>query len=285
LQNKKFPKNSFKVRLLICNEKLTRQFTDLGSTEAKYGEDIVFNKIFLLDYIFEKEQLIKIVISCPEDSKIEYIVECTVARVMGSKNLSYKHKILFETEESNENQFNLIIDAKNTKESKELLKLQINLSIDGFKREFMKSYNLREVFFTLNNFIDGKNYRSIYKSEEVSDNNKKNFSYEEIKIPKELICSNNLDKIMIQFYDENLTEFAYAITTLEEIKEKSIGNTENWSSSRFCRVFKNENKAEHIGIISFKLYEQKMKSFIDHLSENLDINLIIGIDFTASNGK
>jgi hypothetical protein len=244
------------------------------------GEEIIFNKIFLLDYFFEKEQLLNIQIFSPEDSNINYNIECTVGRIMGSKNLSYRHKIISESEET---KFDLIIDAKNAKESKELVKLKVNFELCPHKNELIKNFDFYEVFYTLNNFIDGKNYRSIYKSEEIKGADKSNFAFEEIQLPKDYLCEKDEDQILIRFYDTMFTEFGDSKITFGEIKAKSglVGGYQR-ANYYFDVVEKESHQA--IGKVSFIMKQQKIKTFVDHLCENLRINLIIAIDFTASNG-
>lgn len=248
------------------------------------GEEIIFDKIFLLDYIFEKEQLLNIQIFSPEESNLIFNIDCTVARIMGSKNLSYRHKILSSTEESLEGdkKFDLIIDAKNAKESKELVKLKVNFSLNS-RSDLLKDYDLYEVFFTLNNFIDGKNYRSIYKSEELRGTNGNNLVFDEIQIPKDLICEKDEDQIMIRFYDTKFIEFADARATFGQIKAKS-GMTDNFSNFNNSIEVVEKDAQKGIGRLNITLKQQKIKTFVDYLSENIEINLIIGIDFTASNG-
>jgi hypothetical protein len=276
------------MQLLICNNKVSKQYIDLGFSEAKMGEDIVFNKSFLLDYIFEKEQLLKIIITSPDKPNLENTLECTVARIMGSKNLCYKQKILLINyeEEPQENvqekDFELIIDAKNAKESKELIKLRVFFNLIEQKRNLLKNYEFSQIFFTLNNFIDGKNYRSIYKSEELADR-KGILAFDEIQIHKDQLCINDSDKILIRFYDSNCIEFADIFTNLEEIKIKNSNNVNNIIANNFSDVEEKESK-QIFAKISYSFKAQKYKTFIDYLSENLEINLVIGIDFTASNG-
>ena len=245
------------------------------------GEEIVFNKIFLLDYIFEKEQLLSIQIYSPEDSNINFTIDCNVARIMGSRNLSYRHKIGPEMEENidGNNKFDLIIDAKNAIESKELVKPKVNFSLYPHRNDLAKNYDLYEVFFTLNNFIDGKNYRSIYKSEELRGTNGNNLVFDEIQVPKDLICEKDEDQILIRFYDTKFIEFADAKITYGEIKAKS-----GMSGNDYFEVVEKDSH-QAMGKISIGFKNQKIKTFVDYLSENLEINLIIAIDFTASNGK
>lgn len=274
------------MKISICNEKLTKQFTELGTTEAKMGEQIIFNKIFLLDYIFEKEQLLNIKIFSPEDSNIQFEIDCTVARIMGSRNLCYIHKIVEESDEGQK--LDLIIDAKNAKESKELVKLKVELELYQHKAEMLGGFDLYEVFFTLNNFIDGKNYRSIYKSEEVKGVNNRNdinnnLSFNEIQIPKDLLCEKDEDHILFRFYDTKFFEFADTKVTYKDLRDMCgvVGNYPG--SGNYWDVYEKESK-QAIGRVKFNYKAQKIKTFVDYLSENLQINLIIAIDFTASNG-
>ena len=251
---------------MICNDKVSNNFQDLGTTEAIMGENIIFSKVFLLDYIFEKEQLLKLIITSPEDYSLEFTINTTIARIMGSRNFNYKHDIIF----SENGKFDLIIDAKNFKNSKEMVKIKtmLNFSSTINYKNVLKYYDTKEMFFTVNNCIKG-DIRGLYKSEEVKESNYLEFS--EFNIPKDLLCENNSDVILIRLYDSNFMEFAEIKTDLQ----KMLNN---------CNIKVVEIKSkEIIGNMSIFAKQIIKKTFVDYLGEGMQINLVIGIDFTASN--
>jgi len=242
------------------------------------GEEIIFDKIFSLDYYFEKEQLLRIIINSPEDSSFQYTVNTTIGTIMGSKNLNFKHEIYSnDTIEFEENSalFDLIIDAKNAKISKEILKININLCFNKNKKNLVKNFDFKEIFLTIANKIDGKNYRKIYKTEELSDRDiSLPYDFKEFIIQKELLCEDNSDEVLIKLYDSKLKEFGMVSTSLNKMKD-------SFKSEAILDLRNNSI----IGAMKYTIKESINKSFVDYLAEGLQINLVIGIDFTASNGN
>lgn len=280
LINQNFPENSFQIKAQLCNNKQLKSYSDLGTTESKMGEELIFDKFFSLDYFFEKEQLLKIQIISPEDKNIDYLVNTTIGTVMGSKNLSFRKEIRSK-EIGEEGQsavlFDLIVDAKNAFASKEILKMKINFRFElKNKKQLEKSLilDLGEVFFTIANKIDGKNYRNIYKSEElINKENVFNQDFNEFVLQKDFVCEKNSDEVLFRFYDSKFKEFGILSTNLNQMKESN------------CNLNVKEPKTKSlIAVVKFEVKEAINKSFVDYLAEGMQINLVIGIDFTASNG-
>jgi len=252
------------------------------------GEELIYDKFFCLDYFFEKEQLLKILITSPEDSSLEFLVNTTIGTIMGSKNLSFQHEVSSNNEIDELGQspvlFDLIVDAKNAIVSKEILKIKINFCFNKMnKKQIEKSsnYDFSEVFFTIANKIDGKNYRNIYKSEEIAskdnkDNLATNQSFNEFVVQKDFICEKASDEILLRFYDAKVKEFGVVCTHLAKIKENT--------SNKAAEVLLELKTKSQLGAVKFEVKEAINKSFVDYLAEGMQINLVIGIDFTASNG-
>ena len=188
---------------------------------------------------------------------------------MGSRNLSFK-KIIFSIEDEQKEIFDLIIDAKNSQISKQIVKMKFNFFFTNLKKYFSKKYNFEEIFFTIANKIDGKNFRNLYKSEEIKE--RENYNFSEFIIAKELLCETDNDEILIRVYDKNIFEFGSILTNLTNIRENKNNNVLEISEKQI------------IGILKFACKYDTSKTFVDYLAGGMQINLVIGIDFTASNG-
>ena len=80
------------------------------------------------------------------------------------------------------------------------------------------------------------------------------------------------DPIKIEFYDMNFNVFGYSNTSIQDIKaRKSI------------EIFDLKSNKK-IGSANINLIFETRKNFVDYLADGMQINLVIGIDFTASNG-
>jgi hypothetical protein len=284
LKNYKFFDNSFQIKLEICNNKQLKKFDNLGLTESKMGEEIIFDKYFTIDYLFEKEQLIKITIISEEDNSFNYSFETTVGTIMGTKSLSFK-KNIFSEEDDETLFFDIFLDAKNAEISRKIIKFKTEIKLFPNTN---KNINNNEIFFVISNKIDGKNFRNTYKSEEIIYKEKEkelteNSSIDKIRtftdfiLYKNFVCENDDDEILINFYDEKFNIFAKIETNLSEIREKDNDN----------KAFNlNDNiSSKKIGSFKVKILEKINKTFVDYLADGMQINLVIGIDFTASNGQ
>jgi len=241
------------------------------------GEELIFDKYFTIDYFFEKEQLIKIQIVSPEDTTFNYSVETTVGTIMGARNLSFTKKI-FVNEDDETLLFDIFLDAKNAQISRNIVKFKSEIKFLANKKNF-GNYNFNEIFFVLSNKIDGKNYRNTYKSEEIFDNKNnslvKFLPFKDFVIYKNFICENDTDEILINFYDANYNIFGKIITNLIELREL---NTNTLSLNEI-------NSDTKIGSLKINITETTNKTFVDYLADGMQINLVIGIDFTGSNGQ
>jgi len=262
LYNTQYPENSFKIKVYLDE-------IYLEETNSKMGEEITFDKFFHLNYTFEKEQHLKFIVSSPEESSLYFEAKMTVARIMGTRNFCVKHKLIQENED-----FILQIDAKNSIESKMSSKIKVDCNLNKSNSSSFSSYQIDEIFFTISNFIDQKNFRNVYKSEEHNFNS---LNFEELIISRDLIFENESDKILIKLYDANYAEISDIFISIEEIKSSY--------DLIFGKDFTDKNSSEIIGHIKIKYSEFTRKSFVDYLYSGMEINLSIGIDFTASNGS
>ena len=126
----------------------------------------------------------------------------------------------------------------------------------------------------MSNFIDHKNYRNVYKSEEHYYNL---LNFDELLISKDLLYENESDQILIKLYDANYIEISDIYIKIEDIKSSY--------NSILKKDISLKNTSEIFGHIIIKYTEFTKKTFIDYLYSGMDINLWIGIDFTASNGS
>ncbi len=266
LNNKMYQDSNLYIELFICNDKKTGSFISLGKTEKAVGSEIIFQKYFLLDYIFEREQQLRILITCVHNPSLQYVKETTVANFMGTRNLSSNYEIKTS---NGGTAFDLVLEAKNSKESQEIV--CFNLVCESNQEIFQNLNKTKDCFFVIYNFTDGKNFRKIYKSEESQT---QNLRFEEIQLDREIFFNEETEPLKIEFYDMYFNVFAVCKTSILEIKQKKMSH-----------IFDPKYQERDIGILNFSINFIKKKTFIDYLSEGMQINLIIGIDFTASNGS
>lgn len=119
-------------------------------------------------------------------------------------------------------------------------------------------------FFILSNFSDGANWRKVYKSEEKDCSQ----IFDKVEISTEILCLGDMNKkILLEICDSSryvvLDEGEFTLTQI--IENKSV----NMKSGSVLKLVVSEVTKE--------------MTFLDYISAGLDINLMIGVDFTASN--
>lgn len=270
LYNTIYPDISFKIEVFLDD-------ISLDGTNSKMGDEITFDKIFSMNYTFEKEQYLKLIVKSPEDNSIKFEANLTIGRIMGTRNFSLKHKLV-ESEGENEGLI-LQIDAKNAIETKMASKLKLNATFSN--PNLLKDFDINEIFYVIQNFIDQKNFRSVYKSEEK---NFRSMQFDELLISRDLLYEKENDEIMIKLYDANLTEISEILIPIKDLK---FANSNNNNNSVIRKEFfdKNGKIMDPLGDLNIFYSEYTKKTFVDYLYSGMEINLSIGIDFTASNGS
>ena len=246
------------INVSICNDKLTNIFNDLGETEKNEGMQINFSSSFVFDYFFEKEQILRFYIY--SESILIAELKTTVGKLMGSRNsiltLSY--------EEDGNNIFELIINGKNALESKILSNIQISAQLKPKIKVGRPS-----IYFCLSNINDNINWRYVYKSGEYSSYN---INFDPVSISLDSLCAGDRDRpIRISFHDEEID-----IIGQIEISYITLKNE---------RDFPIQFNNEHIGNFQIKITESKDMRFLDYIKGGMEINLIVAVDFTSSNGN
>ena len=175
LNKVKNPNDEHSFEISIINNNRFGNITYLGKTENGTGSEIEFGSSFLVDFFFEREQIV-IIEPLINNNKIENKKEefalCKLMTRMDNKlsidiedigtlEINYKKK---------ENQ------NKSLNDETSIFQFSISLNNDIFKEE----KSLEGIFFVIKNVKDGKKKRPVYKSHEYNFNlneKKKNFIY------------------------------------------------------------------------------------------------------------
>ena len=228
--------------------------TELGSVDEK-TDTISFQKFFVMEYYFEKEQPIEFVIS----GTIEAKIQTCLPNIMGSRGQIFKRTI--------EGTDGVILEIKGFSLEKDIINiLNININMygdldrKGFTYEFMALEN-------------EKKEQMLYRSEGIKAfKTDKEINFKSFSIPDIYTCRNG-----------NYEDSQVCISFDDALHKRNIGNYKGSLSSLVNKttiVNLNENISAKIKIDAIKNY-----SFIDYLRGGMQINLTVAIDFTASNGK
>ena len=251
---------SCKVELIIFTDSNRNNYKSGGQTEKNSVESstntINFQKFFIMEYYFEKDQPIEFRIS----GSINGTVKTSLPNVMGSRGQTLNKQI--------EGTDGIILEVKGfSYKSKITSTLKIDVSINGSIFGKGLSYSIKAKGNTNN-----PQNNLLYRSEvNIPKKNVRNIKFKQCTIPDIYLSSDgNYDTSLVDIeisdvkHNKRLGLYAGSL-------KKLIGTntTLKLSSTGSANIF----------IDAIKNY-----SFIDYLRGGMQINLTVAIDFTGSNG-
>ena len=235
---------SYSIQAKLYEEQVIDFFSEIKESYVK--QNLNFDKFFVCDFIFGKEQNIKITLK-KNNKEIKLIT--TLGRIVSSKNSTVVYK--YAGDEL------LIIKAKKKGKYEDLLDVKFQI--------ILKENNLQQYYFSNNKyyyFITCNNEK-VYKSSLISNDG----TFENIYIPTCILQPN----FMVSFYNsENQLIISFNRNT-DDIK----------SNPKFQLAIPLMNKVLYL---EDKSQIIKNFSFVDYIKSGIKIALSIGIDFTGSNG-
>ena len=249
-----------KVKLIQYMDK-TRQtiLSNEGETETtspnSSTKSITFNKFFIMDYYFEKEQYIDFIISGAINGK----VSTTLPSIMGARG----QRIVKNIEGKEDATLEISGFAYKYKQNSTFyftVEINGNLDLKGV------SYNIKSL-----GSLNKPANNILYKSETLNTKTSNYIKFNDAKIPDIYLApdlkleNNNIEiSIMDSYYSKCLGKFSGTLSNL-------------LNKDTFIQL--GSNKSAKIKMESIQNY-----SFLDYIRGGTQINLTIGIDFTGSNG-
>jgi hypothetical protein len=238
----------------------------LGQSNIKSGKEISYDTTFILDYFFQKEQIITMDIIDHTKSKTKReplgTFKTTLGTLVGSKNQTFSLQ---------NNLGELFLYAKKHNHSDDL----------GVDFQIYFNYPKEDIqpFYLIKRNLSKENPKWInsYKSEvNLNFKNEKNFSKCSLNITMLTIDGSLVDLFMIEFYDKKTKNLLGTLkTTVAMISdEKYIGYL----------LDENQKKINN-SYVKFSCEVVEDYKFVDFLRGGLQLSMIFGIDFTASNGE
>ena len=243
----------YSVSLLVYQDKNYQNPKNISSTEnlSQKNSEIVFNQFFMMEYFFEREQLLGFQV---KGSTINETIKTSLGSIMGGRGQKIKKNL------SN----NSILEIAGQR----LSDLKTNVNFETSVRGNLSGMGISFLIKHLGNQSAPLN-NNIYRSEITG--NATNITFSKASIPTVLLApdgnfNNNL--ISIELNDN-----------LHNIKLGEINHPLQTFISNDQRITFKNNEA------TIKTTITKVYSFLDFLRGGMQINLTIGIDFTGSNGN
>ncbi len=238
--------------------------TFLGKTKEIQGSNIDFMTSFSLNYYFEKEQTLTLIVN--KNHVKSEVISTSIGKIMGS--LGQREVISFH------NKGNLTVQACNIKNDSYYAEINVYLNLK-------RSNKIHPFYYFKRNISKGGNILFVksYKSEVLSYNSDSKYSFSQVTVETIALNDNDNNKpFLIEVYDsKNMDVIGYQNIVLNQFNESN-----NYKQSHQL-LTPNTNIPLTDCSIDIKVNLTKKYRFIDYLAGGLQISLIVGIDFTSSN--
>ena len=275
LRNIKVDQNKiYHIQVTVENKK-TKQ--NLGTTNEKISEKhIDFDISFIMDYYFESKQNIFLTIF---DSVKKYTVETSIGNIMGAREQTLLLTLPNEKEiEPELRTFEVFLRGNSVKSNSDptTSRIQITLVQSGVIKNI-------PVFFIIkrnsSKIPNSPNWINAYKSA-VTNFTGNFYRFNQFSIKNQIICDDDLNKpILIEFYDYLNKEMIGTIVA-------NISSLIPEASSPFveAKIDMLDKTSPTNFIAQIKVAVETEFKFLDYLQGGIRLGLIVGVDFTASNG-
>ena len=273
LNNIQNSKNRYSFDISIINNKRIGILDYLGKLNERTGKHIEFSESFIVDYFFERQQIVIIeplINGEKTGEKMEFVL-CNLMTIREcKKNIKINNIGTLEIS------YRKIINEEELNSEISCFQFYITLDNDIFKNP----KNLENIFYVIRNIKDGKKRRPVYKSHEYNFELNKEKQTSWISLDSQLLCSNYDRQIFFELYCPSLKRKEYIgcnSFTLNKLKsnlEKDINEIIEIKSQEYGKL----------GVLKI-FYNNTKKIRIEEFVKKGNINLEIAIDYTSSNGK
>ena len=254
-----------KVELLTYSDSDRKFSKSAGFTEnkAKSIEDntIVFQQFFAIPYFFEKQQLLDFKVYSNANSNNFETVQTSLGSIMGSRGQTFKKKL--------SNGSDIFITGREIKKSSKLVNFDI--TVKGNMVGMGIRYSITNLG-TESKPCNTKLYDSEIKNISKNSNNKNTITF--------LLC-----KIPVMFLNPsgNANENIVSIQLTDVIHKRTLGEYKGPISRLLVPDAIDVALSSNLKAL-IKCIVENHPTFISYLRSGMNINLMIGIDFTGSNG-
>jgi len=228
--------------------------TETASVDSNTNS-IIFNKFFITNYFFEKEQPMDFIISGSINGK----VSTTLPSIMGSRG----QRLVRPIEGGGDAKLEMKGFAYKNKES----------STYHFKVQANGNFNMKGINYTIKTLGSTSRPQNnvLYRSEVLNPKLTRNLVFGITRIPDLYLAP-----------DQNLQSNNVEISIMDSYHKKSLGRYSGPLSpllNKGTTIKLNGNNTATISFDTFKNY-----TFLDYIRGGMQINLTVAIDFTGSNG-
>ena len=246
------------------SKKVEGLFETLGSTNSKFGKKVDFDTSFVIEYFFEFKQFLKIKLYDAKNKTLVSELETTVANIVGAKGQNIT---------LNDEKVGACIIKSNPYNKSEDLCVVFTTKLNFPNKDINPFFIVKRNVSEESKFI----WISSFKSE-VNTNYAANHLFKKSSLKIQMISSEcSLTKpFLIEFYDFHTKKsIGSLLTTVAEMSDENfIGKLQNENGELIPNTE-----------ITFSCEVVEEFKFVDYLRGGLQLSMIFGIDYTASNGE
>ncbi|XP_025107723.1 copine-8-like [Pomacea canaliculata] len=263
----------------------THQWKEAGRTEIiRNTLDPDFQKKFVIDFYFEERQLLMFTLYDVDSSNQQLQEQALLGRYKCSVGqLVSSPESMMEKPLEGRAQGNIIVRFKEVNASKDEVTLQFKASNLDKKDFFGKS----DPFLRLHRVNDDQSCTAVQKTEVIKNN--LNPTWRPVTISVQTLCNGDYNRsIQIECYDwdsDGSHDFIGAFsTTLNELSRGAVeANIFPVINPKKQAKKKNYKDSGQIQVLRCTI--QQHQSFLDYIKGGLQMQFMVAIDFTASNGN
>lgn len=257
----------------------------LGQTEVIWDNlNPDYVKSFILDYYFEEQQYLEFKVfdaNMEQNQEVKGLAigqaECTVGEIIGSKGQQVVKTLTLPDKKKSTGNIILRIEEVNENDNNEVL---ISFSGKGLAGQgtWCGCHKFSPMFYLSRVMESGANQR-VYVSDFENGNN---VNWGPMAKSVQELCNGDLNRpISFELYDHYsssrhrfIGSFEFSIIKISEGGEKKFEITHP------------KNNKQSLGSVIVSDFQLLQKhSFLEFIAGGLQINLVIGVDFTSSNGN
>lgn len=255
----------YTVEFIIKEGKASHKIGSLPAQDSDQKGQLRYSGCIEMEYYFERDQTLEIKFINLTTNTCYEVVE----KVGKLASALKKSLVLSDLENKGlEVEFKMIP----IKSEKRLVTIDIEL-LGPTKQQASQDSNLnkKELFYVLKNFNDEQTWRGVYKSEES-----KNFYFQSVNIYEDdLFLGDESKKFGIEIIEkDHSVPIGFTSMSISDIKEKSGIVALNCPTTSNVSCY-----------VSFKIKFTEQLTFTELLKKGLQISMVVGIDFTGSNGN
>ncbi|KAL0488114.1 hypothetical protein AKO1_008988 [Acrasis kona] len=257
----------------------SQPWIEIGRTETiKNNLNPKWTKSFIIDYFFERNQYIKLLVMDIDDSSSTNIdkqetlgiLECSLANIVTSGG-SFKQPLIHPKHPNEKRGFITAISEQVTS-----VNAIIHFTARATHLDRKDLFGSSDPFLVISRSTESGMWQPVHKTE--VHKNTLNVSFSPFQLTSQQLCNgDNFRTLRIECFDWNRSGSHELIGSIETCLDQML--KQNGLSAQFM-----SKKSKKAGELQLQIKYERCYSFLEYISTGYQISTSINIDFTGSNG-